>query len=55
MGYTHNGPVYDVEDVLDHKKGLNGKTYYLVKWKGYDSSDNSWEPEENFASMKGNH
>lgn len=27
------GPVYDVEDILDHKKGANGKLYYLVKWK----------------------
>ena len=37
---------YEVEDILDsriYRKGLQ----YLVKWKGYLSNENTWEPARN--------
>ena len=38
---------YIVEKILDKRYDLNGKVYYLIKWKEYDSSNNTWEPVEN--------
>ena len=39
---------FEVEQILNMKQmGRGRKTHYLVKWKGYPTSDNSWEPEKN--------
>ena len=35
---------YDVEEILDTRK-RKGATEYLVKWRGYPSSFNSWESD----------
>ncbi|KAF4228200.1 hypothetical protein CNMCM8980_006938 [Aspergillus fumigatiaffinis] len=39
---------YKVEKILNHKR-VSGKPYYLVKWKGYDTSENTWEPIKNLT------
>jgi hypothetical protein len=34
----------------DDASGLLAETEYLVKWVGYSTKDNSWEPRENLGS-----
>ena len=39
---------YEVEQILSHRTfGCSRQLQYLVKWQGYLSSDNTWEPAEN--------
>ena len=41
-------PEYEVEKIIDvQPRGQGHKMHFLVKWKGYHTSDNSWEPQEN--------
>ena len=38
---------YEVERIIDQKiKGRNRNKYFLIKWKGYPPSNNSWEKED---------
>lgn len=40
------GEEYDVEALRDHRFVSKTGTYeFLVKWVGYDESENTWEPE----------
>src|SRR5699024_10669903 len=39
---------YEVERVLDYRQ-VNGRPCYLIKWKGYDTSENTWEPIANLT------
>merc|ERR1712209_272516 len=43
---------YEVESVVSKRDSEEGKVEYLVKWKGYDASDNTWEPIENLESSQ---
>lgn len=38
--------VFEVEKVVAHKDQEDGR-YYLIKWKGWSSSDNTWERTDN--------
>jgi hypothetical protein len=39
---------YEVKQILDNKQ-VSGKPYYLMKWKGYNTSENTWEPIKNLT------
>ena len=37
---------FEIEEVMDHKLGRGGLQFY-IKWKGFPTSANTWEPIEN--------
>ena len=38
---------FEVENVLRHRHfGKGRKLQYLIKWKGYPTANNTWEPIE---------
>ena len=41
--------IFNVEKILKKKRTEDGEVRYLVKWDGYDSTENTWEPPENFS------
>ncbi|KAJ2702700.1 hypothetical protein FB645_004187 [Coemansia sp. IMI 203386] len=45
------GDIYTVEAVVDDRI-IGGQKYYLLKWEGYGSEENTWEPvDDNFQCM----
>ena len=44
---------YEVETVDERRQAEDGSGFeFLVKWKGYPSEENTWEPECNLSSAK---
>jgi len=43
---------YEVEQICDIKF-TDGQELYLVKWKGFASNENTWEPRENLENADG--
>lgn len=41
-----------MERIVDKRKNKKGKTEYLVRWKGYDSEDDTWEPEQHLVNCE---
>ena len=63
QGNQHKGTFYEQELQANHDqcfriekilryKTEKGKRYALVKWIGYDSSYNSWEPVDGLINLK---
>ena len=42
---------FKIEDILDSKR-VDRRLYYLVKWKGFPDSENSWEPLTNIPARR---
>lgn len=37
---------WEVEKVVNQRKGKGGKKEFLIRWKGCKASDDTWEPED---------
>lgn len=40
---------YNVEKIINDKV-MRGKRHFRIKWEGFNSKHNSWEPEENIPN-----
>jgi hypothetical protein len=47
----NNEEEWEVEEIKNHRI-YDNDTEYLIKWKGYDNSENTWEPIENLTGCK---
>jgi hypothetical protein len=43
---------YKIEAIISHRLHKNRETTYLIKWKGYNSSENSWIPESELTNAE---
>ncbi|KAJ3012899.1 hypothetical protein HKX48_006019 [Thoreauomyces humboldtii] len=43
--------VYEFEKILGHRR-TKGKDYFFIKWKGYPSEQNTWEPAEHIGEKE---
>ena len=47
----NENPICEIEKILDHKV-INNERHFLIKWKEFDPSENSWEREVDIQSKK---
>jgi len=41
---------FEVERILATRRDDHGRTFYLVKWHGYQYDDSTWEPDTHLAN-----
>jgi hypothetical protein len=44
--------IYEVETLLDMRETADGEREFLIKWKGWGTSWNNWEPEHNILDRR---
>ena len=44
-------PEYEVEVIISHWQSGRGHQY-LIKWKGYSTRENTWEPKKNLTNTQ---
>lgn len=49
-GFVPDGQ-FLVDKIMDHK-GREGRRQFLIRWKGFDASHDTWEPEGNIHDVK---
>ncbi|CAM9560815.1 unnamed protein product [Lampetra planeri] len=42
--------VYEVEKIIDKRKTRKGRIEYLVRWRGFNSDGDTWEPEHHLTT-----
>jgi len=42
---------YEVERIVAHRRRGRGMEY-LIRWKGYDAFEDTWEPERNLDGCR---
>jgi hypothetical protein len=47
---TDKQEFYQVEKICDCKSS-RGKKYYFIKWVGYSSKENTWEPLDHLSNV----
>lgn len=40
--------IFQVEKIIDSKR-IKGKLHYLIRWKGYSASQDTWEPQDTLS------
>jgi len=46
-----HGNIFAVENIVQEQTRRDGKKYFLVKWRGYPSNQNSWVRADQFSSI----
>lgn len=45
----HQNDVYEVEEIVSHKRVRGGNLRFKIHWKGYSSSDDTWQKREDLS------